>query len=49
MFTKQGSERDTLDEIMSRNVFKHTQNVDNLVINEDEEIRIKNLTTKAAV
>ena len=49
VFTKQGSERESLEEIMSRNVFRHAQNVDNLVIYENEEIRIKNLTTKDAV
>ena len=47
VFTKQGSERDLLEEIMSRNVFRHAQTVDNMVIYENEEIKIKNLITKA--
>ena len=47
VFTKQGSERDSLEEIMSRNVFRHAQTEDNMVIYENEEIKIKNLITKA--
>jgi len=47
VFTKQGSERESLDEIMTRNVFRHAQNADNLVVFENEEIQIKNLITKA--
>ena len=48
VFMKQGSEREALDEIMLRSVFKHAQKVDNFVLYKDEEIKIKNLTTKAA-
>ena len=47
VFTKQGSDRDSLEEIMSRNVFRHAQTEDNMVICEDHEIKIKNLITKA--
>ena len=32
---------------MSRNVFRHAQSVDNMVIYENEEIKIKNLIKKA--
>ena len=39
--------RETLNEIMSRNVFRHAQNMDNLVVFKNEEIQIKNLITKA--
>ena len=49
MFSRSRDQRETLNEIMSRNVFKHVQNMDNLVVYENEEIQIKNLTTKAAV
>merc|ERR1712030_263516 len=38
VFTKQGSERESLDEIVT---------MDNLVVYENEEIQIKNLITKA--
>ena len=47
MFTKQGSQREALDEIVLANVFRHAQTVDNLVLFENEEIQIKNLVTKA--
>ena len=47
VFTKQGSQREALDEIVQDNIFKHAQTMDNLVIFEDEEIKIKNLVTKA--
>jgi len=47
VFTKQGSEREFLDEIVTGNVFRHAQNMDNLVIYENKEIQIKNLITKA--
>ena len=47
VFTKQGSVREALDEIISSNVFRHAQTVDNLVVFEDDEIKIKNLITKA--
>ena len=40
VFTKQGSERESLDEIVTRNVFRHAQNVDNLVVCENEEIKL---------
>ena len=32
VFTKQGSQREALDEIVKDNIFKHAQTVDNLVI-----------------
>ena len=47
VFTKQGSDRDSLEEIMSRNVFRHAQTEGNMVICEDHEIKIKKLITKA--
>ena len=47
VFTKQGSQREVLDEIVMENVFKHAKNEDNMVCLEDDEIKIKNLTMKA--
>ena len=47
VFTKQGSQREALDEIVLDNVFRHAQTVDNLVLFKTEEIQIKNLVTKA--
>ena len=46
VFTKQGSDRESLDEIMSKNIFRHARTKDNMVIYENEEIKIKNLITK---
>ena len=46
VFTKQGSRRESLEEIVKKNVFKHAQSKDNLVTYDEEEITIKNLTTK---
>ena len=48
VFTKQGSQRESLDEIVLENVFRHAQTEDNLVVYKNEEIRIKNLVTKAS-
>merc|ERR1712105_249762 len=47
VFTKQGSQREALDKIVLDNVFRYAQTVDNLVLFEDEEIKIKNLVMKA--
>ena len=47
VFTKTGSERESLDEIVLENIFRHAQTEDNLVVYEDEEIQIRNLVTKA--
>jgi len=47
VFTKQGLQRESLDEIVLENVFRHAQTQDNLVVYENKEIRIKNLVTKA--
>ena len=47
VFTKQGSQRAALEEIVLDNTFRHAQTRDNLVVFEDDEIKIKNLTTKA--
>ena len=47
VFTKQGSNREALDEIIKKNNFEHAHREENLVVYEGEEIRIKNLTTKA--
>ena len=47
MAEKQGSQREALDEIVQDNIFRHAQTMDNLALFEDEEIKIKNLVTKA--
>ena len=47
IFTKQGSVRESLEEIVTWNEFRHVQSEDNLVVYEDGEIKIKNLMTKA--
>ena len=47
VFTKQGSQREVLDEIVTNNMFKHAKNEDNMVYLDDGEIKIKNLRTKA--
>ena len=46
IFTKQGSVRKSLEEIVTWNEFRHAQTEDNLVVYEDGEIKIKNLMTK---
>ena len=46
IFTKQGLKRTALDEIVKDNFFRHAQNADNIVTFENDEITIKNLTTK---
>ena len=46
VLTKQGSKREALNEIMKDNIFCHAHNKDNLVRFENEDITIKNLTTK---
>ena len=46
VFTKQGSERAALEEILIENEFRNSLSSDNMVIYEDEEIKIKNLITK---
>ena len=46
IFTKQGSEREALEEITQKNVFRHSLSTDNVVIYENEEIKIRNLITK---
>ena len=45
-FTKQGSKRDALGEIMDYNKFKHAQAQDSLVIFENDEFKVRNLVTK---
>ena len=47
VFTKQGSNKEALDEIVKKNNFVHAQKEENLVVFENEEIIVKNLTTKA--
>merc|ERR1712148_55718 len=49
VFTKQGSEREALEEIISKNEFRHSLSSDNIVIFENEEIKIKNLMMKTQV
>ena len=44
--TKQGPLRESLEEIVARNEFRHALTEDNLVIYEDGVIKIKNLTNK---
>ena len=46
ILTKQGSRREALEEILARNVFRHVQTEDNLVIYEEDEFKIRNLVTK---
>ena len=46
VFTKQGSKRNALGEIMDHNKFRHTQTQDNLVVFEDNEFKVCNLVTK---
>ena len=48
VFTKQRSKRESLDEIVLENRFRHALSKDNLVMFENEEITIKNLATKEA-
>ena len=48
IFTKPGSRREVLEEIIQKNEFRHAQSVDNLVVINNEEIVIKNLVTKAS-
>ena len=46
ILTKQGSRREALEEILVRNVFRHAQTEDNIVIHEEDEFKIRNLITK---
>ena len=46
ILTKQGSRHEALEEILARNVFRHAQTEDNLVIYEEDEFKIRNLVTK---
>ena len=46
VLTKQGSRREVLDELIRNNIFQHALNKDNLVKYENDEISIKNLSTK---
>ena len=46
VLTKQGSRREEMDALMERNVFGQAQNKDNFVKYVNEEISIKNFTTK---
>ena len=46
ILTKQGSRHEALEEILARNVFRHVQTEDNLVIYEEDEFKIQNLVTK---
>ena len=47
VFTKQGSQREVLDAKLTKNVFKHAKNKENMVYLDDREIKIKNLRKKA--
>merc|ERR1712105_328857 len=47
VFTKQGSERSVLEEILSHNEFRHLLSKDNIVTFENGEIKIANIVTKA--
>ena len=44
--TKQGPPKESLEDIVVRNEFRHALTMDNLVMYEDGEIKIRNLTTK---
>ena len=46
VFTKQGSTREALEEIIKRNKFKHAQTKDNWVTFKNEEFKVRNLITK---
>ena len=46
ILTKQGSRCGALEEIWIRNVFRHMQTEDNLVIYKEDEFKIRNLVTK---
>ena len=46
IFTKQGSEREALEEILIDNEFRNSLSSDNMVIYEDGEIKIRNPITK---
>ena len=46
VFTKQGSERRVLEEILIENEFKNSLSSDNIVTFEDGEIKIRNIITK---
>jgi uncharacterized protein YheU (UPF0270 family) len=46
ILTKQGSKREALDEIIKNYFFTQAQSKDNMVVFENEEITIKNLTIK---
>ena len=46
VFTKQGSKRDALGEIIEENRFKHKPTKDNLVVLEIDEFKVQNLVTK---
>ena len=46
VFTKQGSKQDALEEIVHYGKFKYALTKDNLVVYEDEEFKVRNLTTK---
>ena len=47
--TKQGPPRQSLDELVTKNIFRHALTNDNLVVHTDGEIKISNLVTKAKV
>ena len=46
VFTKQGSERRVLEEILTQNEFRNSLSSDNIVTFEDGEIKISNIITK---
>ena len=46
VFTKQGSKREALEEIVLENKLRHTLTKDNLVMYEQDEFVVKNLVTK---
>ena len=46
IFTKQGSKRAVLDDILVKNEFKHARTEDNKVTYEEEEFKIRNKVTK---
>ena len=46
ILTKQAYRLEALEEILARNVFRHAQTEDKLVIYEEDEFKIRNLVTK---
>ena len=46
VFTKQGSKRDMLEEIVKKNKFRHAKTKDNLAVFDNDEFKVWNLVTQ---